>query len=130
MFIRNLIYLVISGLWPRIHTHDTINKVYWRQITRSDTNRLQKIHMYLYFSGGLMPSASEVKGQIDFNNVTFSYPTRKDSQILSGMNLSMPAGSMTAVVGSSGSGKSTIASLLMRFYDPNQGMQKLCQNVK
>ena len=71
-----------------------------------------------------MPSASEVKGQIDFNNVTFSYPTRKDSQILSGMNLSMPAGSMTAVVGSSGSGKSTIASLLMRFYDPNQGMQK------
>ena len=77
-----------------------------------------------------MPSASEVKGQIDFNNVTFSYPTRKDSQILSGMNLSMPAGSMTAVVGSSGSGKSTIASLLMRFYDPNQGMQKLCQNVK
>ena len=75
-----------------------------------------------------MPSASEVKGQIDFNNVTFSYPTRKDSQILSGMNLSMPAGSMTAVVGSSGSGKSTIASLLMRFYDPNQGMQKY-QNV-
>ena len=84
--------------------------------------------MYLYSSGGLMPSASEVKGQIDFNNVTFSYPTRKDSQILSGMNLSMPAGSMTAVVGSSGSGKSTIASLLMRFYDPNQGMQKY-QNV-
>jgi len=75
-----------------------------------------------------MPSASEVKGQIDFNNVTFSYPTRKDSQILSGMNLSMPAGSMTAVVGSSGSGKSTIASLLMRFYDPNQGLQKY-QNV-
>ena len=75
-----------------------------------------------------MPSASEVKGQIDFTNVTFSYPTRKDSQILSGMNLSMPAGSMTAVVGSSGSGKSTIASLLMRFYDPNQGMQKY-QNV-
>lgn len=79
--------------------------------------------MLLHFPGGLTPNPSDVKGQIDFRNVTFSYPTRKESHILSGLNLSVPAGSVTAVVGASGSGKSTLSSLLMRFYDPNQGKE-------
>lgn len=69
-----------------------------------------------------MPNPSDLKGQIDFRNVTFSYPTRRESNILSGLNLNMPAGTVTAVVGASGSGKSTLSSLLLRFYDPNQGI--------
>ncbi|KAK3093464.1 hypothetical protein FSP39_016049 [Pinctada imbricata] len=75
-------------------------------------------------SGGLIPQGP-LSGNIDFQNVVFSYPTREEVAIFSGLNLMVPAGSMTAVVGSSGSGKSTIGSLLLRFYDPAQGSIRL-----
>lgn len=68
-----------------------------------------------------MLPATAIKGLVEFRDVTFSYPTRAESKILTGLNLSMPAGTVTALVGASGSGKSTIGCLLMRFYDPNQG---------
>jgi len=60
-------------------------------------------------------------GQIELKGVTFSYPTRPDQPILDDISLSIPSGSVTALVGSSGAGKSTIVSLLQRFYDINQG---------
>lgn len=53
--------------------------------------------------------------------MTFAYPSRSDVTVLNSLNLSIPAGAMTAVVGGSGSGKSTIASLLLRFYYPLSG---------
>lgn len=53
--------------------------------------------------------------------MTFAYPTRPDVTVLKGLNLTIPAGAVTAVVGGSGSGKSTIAALLLRFYDPMSG---------
>lgn len=58
---------------------------------------------------------------VQFENVTFSYPTRIDSNILNGLNLSIQAGQVVALVGTSGTGKSTIASLLTRLYDPQSG---------
>ena len=64
---------------------------------------------------------SKLTGDILFENVNFSYPTRNDSLILRNFTLEIPKNSITAVVGPSGSGKSTIASLLLRFYDPNSG---------
>ncbi|KAH3844274.1 hypothetical protein DPMN_086531 [Dreissena polymorpha] len=71
-------------------------------------------------SGGLIPAYPFV-GRIDFQDVFFTYPARQDATILSRMNLIMPAGSVTAVVGASGSGKTTIGNLLLRLYDPDQG---------
>ncbi|KAL7536533.1 hypothetical protein ACHAWF_005492 [Thalassiosira exigua] len=59
-------------------------------------------------------------GRIEFENVTFSYPTRPTMPVLKGVSLTIPPNTTTALVGSSGSGKSTIVSLLQRFYD-NQG---------
>ncbi|KZM19619.1 ABC-type xenobiotic transporter [Ascochyta rabiei] len=55
-----------------------------------------------------------------FNNVSFTYPTRRDHQVLHDMSFSIPRGSCTAIVGSSGSGKSTIAALLLKLYPTNQ----------
>uniref|UniRef100_A0A9J7ZZR1 ABC-type xenobiotic transporter n=1 Tax=Cyprinus carpio carpio TaxID=630221 RepID=A0A9J7ZZR1_CYPCA len=62
-----------------------------------------------------------VKGDIEFKNIHFSYPSRKDVKILQGMNLKVPHGKTIALVGASGCGKSTTIQLLQRFYDPDSG---------
>ncbi|CAA0828429.1 ABC transporter B family member 19 [Striga hermonthica] len=64
---------------------------------------------------------SNVNGNIEFKNVTFSYPSRPDVIIFRDFSIFFPAGKTVAVVGGSGSGKSTVVSLIERFYDPNQG---------
>lgn len=73
------------------------------------------------FSDGLVLRPEQLKGALEFHNVSFAYPTRKDVPIFQNLNLSVPAGSVMAVVGSSGSGKSTLVSLLLRLYDPDSG---------
>ena len=60
-------------------------------------------------------------GNIELKDVVFSYPSRPDSQVLSGLSLSVPAGKTTALVGASGSGKSTCVALLERWYDQTAG---------
>lgn len=62
-----------------------------------------------------------VKGDLEFKNIQFTYPTRPDFQVLKNMSFSAKAGETIALVGSSGSGKSTLASLALRFYEPNSG---------
>ena len=69
--------------------------------------------------GGLTIVPEHFQGAIQFQDLKFHYPSRSDVAIFDGLNLDIPAGSVTAVVGSSGSGKSTLASLILRFYDPN-----------
>lgn len=64
---------------------------------------------------------SRVKGDIEFKNIQFTYPTRADFQVLKNISFSAKAGETVALVGSSGSGKSTLASLVLRFYEPNSG---------
>jgi len=58
-------------------------------------------------------------GEIVFHDVNFSYA--EDGMVLRGVNLTIPAGKMTALVGPSGSGKSTMINLMMRLYDPSHG---------
>ncbi|KAL3570316.1 hypothetical protein D5086_027565 [Populus alba] len=60
-------------------------------------------------------------GDVCLEDVHFSYPLRPDVQILNGLNLTLKCGTVTALVGSSGSGKSTIVQLLARFYEPTRG---------
>ncbi|KAA0703589.1 Multidrug resistance protein 1 [Triplophysa tibetana] len=62
-----------------------------------------------------------VKGNIEFKNIHFNYPSRQDVKVLNGMNLKIMNGQTIALVGSSGCGKSTTIQLLQRFYDPQEG---------
>jgi ATP-binding cassette subfamily B protein len=62
-----------------------------------------------------------VRGEISFDAVSFSYPTRPDQPTLEGLSMSVQPGETIAIVGASGAGKSTLFSLLLRFYDPASG---------
>jgi ATP-binding cassette subfamily B (MDR/TAP) protein 1 len=64
---------------------------------------------------------SYARGEIDFQDIDFSCPSIPDTPILQGLNLRIPAGKTVGLVGGSGSGKSTVISLIQRFYDPNEG---------
>lgn len=63
----------------------------------------------------------KLNGSIKIQNINFSYPSRSDMIIFKGFSLVIDANKSTALVGQSGSGKSTIIGLIERFYDPLQG---------
>jgi len=62
-----------------------------------------------------------LKGKIEFRDIWFRYPTRRDQWIFKGLNLTIEPNQKIAIVGESGQGKSTLISLLLRFYDPEFG---------
>ncbi|KNG84600.1 ABC multidrug transporter SidT [Aspergillus nomiae NRRL 13137] len=64
---------------------------------------------------------SQAEGGFEFKNVSFTYPSRPEITVLDQISLSIPANKHTALVGLSGSGKSTIAGLVTRLYDPTDG---------
>ncbi|XP_023885640.2 ABC transporter B family member 11 [Quercus suber] len=72
-----------------------------------------------YDNSGL--KLDDIHGDIELRDVCFSYPARPEEHIFNGFSLSMPGGTTTALVGQSGSGKSTVISLIERFYDPQAG---------
>ncbi|KAK1437203.1 hypothetical protein QVD17_02991 [Tagetes erecta] len=71
---------------------------------------------------------NDIHGDIELKDVYFRYPARPDEEIFSGFSLCIPSGTTAALVGQSGSGKSTVISLIERFYDP-QGGQVLIDDI-
>ena len=69
--------------------------------------------------GGAKPASA--RGEVALKDVVFAYPSRPEIGVLQGLSLSLPAGKVVAVVGASGAGKSTIAGLIGRLYDPEGG---------
>jgi ATP-binding cassette subfamily B (MDR/TAP) protein 1 len=67
----------------------------------------------------------DVHGELTLEGVKFSYPSRPSLQVVKGLDITFEAGKTAALVGASGSGKSTIVSLVERFYDPTAGVVKL-----
>ncbi|WOH15795.1 hypothetical protein DCAR_0935341 [Daucus carota subsp. sativus] len=63
----------------------------------------------------------DINGDVELRDVYFSYPSRPNELIFNGLHLTVPSGTTTALVGYSGSGKSTVISLIERFYDPQAG---------
>ncbi|XP_011248092.1 mitochondrial potassium channel ATP-binding subunit isoform X2 [Mus musculus] len=72
-------------------------------------------------TGGYCIPNKDIRGSITFQNVTFSYPCRPGFNVLKDFTLKLPSGKIVALVGQSGGGKTTVASLLERFYDPEAG---------
>ncbi|KAM0944512.1 putative ABC-type xenobiotic transporter [Dioscorea sansibarensis] len=68
---------------------------------------------------------SDVRGDIMFQHVSFRYPTRPEVQIFRDLCLTVSSGETVALIGESGSGKSTVIAMLERFYDPDSGMISL-----
>ncbi|XP_036617197.1 mitochondrial potassium channel ATP-binding subunit [Trichosurus vulpecula] len=71
--------------------------------------------------GGCHIPQTDLQGAVSFHNVSFSYPCRPSFTVLKNFSLTLPPGKIVALVGQSGGGKSTVASLLERFYDPTEG---------
>ena len=70
-------------------------------------------------------SAKNIKGKIEFKNVSFAYPTKPDLNVLKGISFTILPGQAAALVGYSGCGKSTIIQLLERFYDVKDGQGEI-----
>jgi ATP-binding cassette subfamily B protein len=66
-------------------------------------------------------TVDDVTGRIEFDDVAFAYPVRPEVEVLSEIDLRLDPGTVTALVGPSGAGKSTVAALVLRLYDPDEG---------
>ena len=68
---------------------------------------------------------SRVDGQVEFDGVGFAYPVRQEVRVLEDVNLRLEPGRVVALVGPSGAGKSTVAAMMLRLYDPSEGVIRL-----
>ncbi|KAF3065190.1 Leptomycin B resistance protein pmd1 [Daldinia childiae] len=108
--------LVISQISPYLQIFGSATAALEK--LEKDIDRHSKIDGTLPSQGDEFESFS---GDVTLENVDFTYPSRPDVPVIQGVTLHFPAGKQTAIVGLSGSGKSTIAGLLTRLYDPDQG---------
>jgi ATP-binding cassette subfamily B protein len=113
-----LVFLTQRLLWPLTDLGKTLD-LYQRAM--ASTRRVMKLLATLIAipSGHLSLVSSQIRGDLELQGVTFAY---QDYQpVLQNLSLTIPAGKTTAIVGSTGSGKSTLVKLLLRFYEIQAG---------
>ncbi|MCA9564462.1 MAG: ATP-binding cassette domain-containing protein, partial [Myxococcales bacterium] len=117
-----LVFLTQRLLWPLTRLGETFD-LYQRAMASTDRvlNLLAVPNQIRDGSKAISPA--EVRGEIRFQDIRFVYPN--GTRVVDGLSLTMPAGQTTAIVGSTGSGKSTLVKLLLRFYDPQSGQVTL-----
>jgi len=113
-----MVFLTQRLLWPLTRLGETFD-LYQRAM--ASTNRVMDVlDTRSRLSDGTGPLPTEdVRGEVTFEDVTFAYET--GFPVLHDVSIEIPAGSTTAFVGPTGSGKTTIVKLLLRFYDPATG---------
>lgn len=113
-----LVFLTQRLLWPLTRLGETLDQ--YQRAMASTTRVMDLLDTPIAIrSGYLSLPVHQVKGDILFSNVTFAYPDRPP--VFTDLSLHIPAGKTTAIVGSTGSGKSTLVKLLLRFYDLQEG---------
>jgi len=111
-----LVFLTQRLLWPLTRLGETFDR--YQRAMASTGRVLDLLDTEPRIRGGTR-RLEATRGEIVFQDVSFSYPKR--ASILSDLTLTLPAGRTTAIVGATGSGKSTIVKLLLRFYEPDKG---------
>ncbi len=113
-----LIYLIQRLLWPLTRLGDTLDQ--YQRAMASTQRVMNLLDTPLEIHSGATPlPVAQVKGEILFDNVTFGYQDGR--AIIQDLTLKVPAGQTIAIVGSTGSGKSTLVKLLLRFYEIQSG---------
>ncbi len=113
-----LVFLTQRLLWPLTRLGETLDQY---QRAMASTQRVMNLlnTPIAIRTGDVALPRTQVSGDIMFENVTFGYSDRQP--ILNNLSLKIPAGKTTAIVGATGSGKSTLVKLLLRFYEVNSG---------
>jgi ATP-binding cassette subfamily B protein len=112
-----LVFMTQRLLWPLTRLGETFD-LYQRAMA-STRRLLDLLAIKPTVVAGTAALPSPARGEIRFDGVHFAYAT--GPEVLRGVDLTVPAGETHAIVGSTGSGKSTIVKLLLRFYDPTSG---------
>ncbi|MEM0979308.1 MAG: ABC transporter ATP-binding protein [Cyanobacteria bacterium P01_H01_bin.58] len=113
-----LVFLTQRLLWPLTHLGETLDQYQRAMASTSRVMDLLDTPVTLQPGQRRLP-VSNVQGDIRFEDVTFAYGTH--TPVIEHLTLKVPAGNTIAVVGSTGSGKSTLVKLLLRFYEVNRG---------
>jgi len=113
--------VLIRRLLPTVSSlnQNMINLNHQVRVVQVADNTLNK--MPVEDSGGILLDSTKTIDKIEMKNVSFSYIERNNTLVLDNVNLTLRRGQVTALVGQTGSGKSTIADLIIRLYDPNTG---------
>jgi len=113
--------VLIRRLLPTVSSlnQNMINLNHQVRVVEVADNTLNK--MPVEDSGGILLDSTKTIDKIEMKNVSFSYVERNNTLVLDNVNLTLRRGQVTALVGQTGSGKSTIADLIIRLYDPNAG---------
>lgn len=106
----------------RIHESDVEKDIELANSSHAVRRELDSLPQYQIDSSSKKGvKLSSVVGNLEFRNVNFSFPARPDASVLKNFSLKIEAGKTVALVGHSGSGKSTVVQLIERFYDPLSG---------
>jgi len=113
-----LIFLIQGLLWPLTRLGDTFDQY---QRAMASTNRVMGLldTPLAINTGTVSLPLDVVQGELEFRNITFAYKNRQP--VIQKLSLHIPAGKTIAIVGSTGSGKSTLVKLLLRFYEVRSG---------
>lgn len=113
-----LVFMTQRLLWPLTRLGQTLD-LYQRAM--ASTARVMDLldTPITIHSGNIALPVESVKGEIEFQNITFSYNERQP--VMENLSLTIPQGTTTAIVGTTGSGKSTLIKLLLRFYELKRG---------
>ncbi len=117
-----MVFLTQRLLWPLTRLGETVDL--FQRAMASTTRVLDLLDTKpAIVSGSRVVPLDKVRGDIEFSDVVFAYDPR--APVLNGLSFRVPAGQTTAIVGATGSGKSTVVKLLLRFYEPQGGSVSL-----